>query len=139
VSGPRRWRARAGLAGPVANFRRLVPASPRCDHGRVRTKIGKDGKSYPAQMPPPRPWRWEVIKLTHHLAHEIGLSERLTVLALAERGYRRSAGSVHYDLTRLMPTCVRCCPPERGDRLLPGSASGLAVAGSRHAAPAGRA
>jgi hypothetical protein len=72
------------------------------------TKIGKDGKRYPAVMPPPAPWRWQAIKLTHALAHEQGLSEPATQRALAARGYRRSAGTIHYDLTRLMPTCARC-------------------------------
>jgi hypothetical protein len=103
----------------------------------VQTKIGADGKTYPAQMPPPPSWRWEVLRLTHRLAHEIGLSENLTRLALADRGYRRSSGSVHYDLTRPMPTCSRCCPPEHASPLLPGSANPAGPAESGPAGPAG--
>jgi hypothetical protein len=88
-----------------------VQVRPAGDDGRVQTRRDAEGKSCPAQMPPPRAWRWEVVALTHHLAHEVGLTERLTRLALAVRGYRRSTGSVHYDLTRPMPACSRCCPP----------------------------
>jgi hypothetical protein len=74
----------------------------------IQTRRGRDGKDYPATLPLPRAWRWQVIELTHQLAHEQGLSEAATRRELLARGYRRSAGSVHYDLTRRMPTCARC-------------------------------
>jgi hypothetical protein len=69
---------------------------------------GRDGKSYPAVMPPPKAWRYRVVVLTHALAHEAGLSEPATRRALLARGYSRSAGTIHNDLERLMPTCARC-------------------------------
>jgi hypothetical protein len=31
------------------------------------TRTGHDGKSYPAQMPPPLAWRWRAVTLTHRL------------------------------------------------------------------------
>ncbi len=74
----------------------------------IRTRRGRDGKDYPVTMPPPRAWRWEVITLTHQLAHEQGLSERQTQAELLARGYRRSAGSIHYNLTRPMRSCQVC-------------------------------
>jgi hypothetical protein len=80
------------------------------------TQTGRDGKTYPAQMPPPRAWRYEVVVLTHELAHGQGLSERATQRELAARGYRRSSGSVHYDLSRPM---VRTCPACRAAAGLP--------------------
>jgi hypothetical protein len=72
----------------------------------IPVRRGKDGRDYPVQMPPPKAWRYEVIKLTHELAHSQGLSERATQAELLRRGYRRSAGTVHYDLTR--PMCEHC-------------------------------
>ena len=74
----------------------------------ITVRRGRDGKDYPAVMPPPPAWRWEVVTLTHQLAHEQGLSEAATRRELLARGYRRSAGTVHYDLTRPMPTCAVC-------------------------------
>jgi hypothetical protein len=74
----------------------------------VDFRPGRDHKLYPCQMPPPLAWRWQVVRLTHELAHGQGLTERATQAALAERGYRRSAGTIHADLERLMPTCARC-------------------------------
>jgi hypothetical protein len=74
----------------------------------ISVRRGRDGKDYPVTMPPPKPWRYKVVVLTHQLAHEQGLSERATQRELLARGYRRSAGTVHYDLTRLMPSCSRC-------------------------------
>jgi hypothetical protein len=79
----------------------------------VNVQQGRDGKLYPAQMPPPAAWRWRVIKLTHALAHERGLSVRATQRELASRGYRRSLGSISYDLSRQMPTCSWCRSAER--------------------------
>jgi hypothetical protein len=74
----------------------------------IRTRRGKDGRDYLVPMPPPLAWRWEVVRLTHQLAHEQGLSEAATRRELLRRGYRRSSGTVHNDLERPMPTCARC-------------------------------
>ncbi len=74
----------------------------------IRVRRGRDGKDYPVPMPPTKAWRWEVVTLTHQLAHEQGLSEAVTRRELLARGYRRSAGTIHFDLTRCMPTCSVC-------------------------------
>jgi hypothetical protein len=79
----------------------------------IQTRRGADGKDYPAQMPPPKAWRWQVVTLLHQLVHDQGMSERQAQRELLARGYRRSAGTVHADLTRQMPTCARC--REAGD------------------------
>ena len=63
---------------------------------------------YPMDMPTPRAWRWAVVTLTHQLAHEQGMSQRAAQRELLARGYRRSLGTIHGDLTRPMPTCARC-------------------------------
>jgi hypothetical protein len=76
----------------------------------VNTQTGRDNKTYPAQMPPPRAWRYRVIMLTHELAHS-GLTMRATQRALAERGYRRALGTIHNDLERPMPACRVCTRP----------------------------
>jgi hypothetical protein len=87
-----------------------LPSAAR-HHGHVDVQRGLDGKLYPAQMPPPAAWRWRVIKLTHALAHERRLTVRATQRELARRGYRRSLGTISYDLSRQMPTCYRCRAP----------------------------
>jgi hypothetical protein len=74
----------------------------------IQVRRGRDGKDYPATMPPPPAWRYEAIRLTHWLHCEIGLSERATASALLEYGYKRSKTSVHNDLERAMPTCPVC-------------------------------
>jgi hypothetical protein len=74
----------------------------------IQVRRGKDGKDYPVPMPPDKRWRWQVIKLTHQLAHEQGLSEAAARRELLARGYRRSAGSIHYDLSRPVPGCPGC-------------------------------
>jgi hypothetical protein len=74
----------------------------------IEVQRGRDGKRYPSPMPPPQAWRAEVIAITHELAHGQGLSEAATQAELLARGYRRSAGSVHYDLTRRWPGCEWC-------------------------------
>ena len=76
----------------------------------MNVQRGLDGKTYPAQMPPPKAWRWQVIMLTHQLAHG-GLTVRATQRELARRGYRRSLGTICYDLSRVMPGCNVCQAP----------------------------
>jgi hypothetical protein len=77
----------------------------------IRTRRGRDGRDYPAEMPTPVAWRWEVIRLTHELHCEQGLSERATQARLLQLGYHRSKTSIHNDLERPMPTCSRCREP----------------------------
>ena len=74
----------------------------------IRVRQGRDGKDYPPVMPPPLAWRWQVVRLTHELAHGGGLSERATQRELLRRGYRRSSGTIHVDLTRRLPMCPVC-------------------------------
>jgi hypothetical protein len=74
----------------------------------ITVKVGRDSKRYPSPMPTSREWRWQAVTLTHALAHEQQLSERATQRALLERGFRRSAGTIHNDLERRMPTCAVC-------------------------------
>ena len=96
------------MAARVPSGRRVALPEAARDHGGVDLQTGRDGKAYPAQMPPPAAWRWRVITLTHALAHERGLSVRATQRELAARGYRRSLGSISYDLSRQMPGCSWC-------------------------------
>ena len=88
----------------------LASQRPAADTVHVNTQRGADGKTYPAQMPPPKAWRWQVIILTHQLAHG-GLTVRATQRELARRGYRRSLGTICYDLSRVMPGCNVCQAP----------------------------
>ncbi len=89
-------------AGPPPTHNRHVCIPPDS------TRTGRDGKSYPAQMPPPLAWRWRAVTLTHRLCHELGYSQRAAQRELARRGYRRSLGTVCYDLSRPLPGCARC-------------------------------
>jgi hypothetical protein len=57
-------------AGPPPTHNRHVSIPPDS------TRTGRDGKSYPAQMPPPLAWRWRAVTLTHRLCHELGYSQR---------------------------------------------------------------
>jgi hypothetical protein len=74
----------------------------------ISTRRGRDGRDYPVQMPPPKPWRWLVVTITHELAHVQGLSLRKTQAGLLARGYRRSRGIIAADLERRMPGCPVC-------------------------------
>jgi hypothetical protein len=79
----------------------------------VSTKIvtvqrGRDSKLYPSPMPVPRADRVKIIARLHELCHGQGLSEREAQRQLLAEGWRRSAGSVHYDLTRRWPGCEWC-------------------------------
>ena len=73
------------------------------------TQRGADQKLYPAVMPPPKAWRYQVIMLTHQLCHGQGLSQRAAQRELADRGYRRSLGTICADLSR--PMCPACRGP----------------------------
>jgi len=72
----------------------------------VTLQRGRDHKLYPAQMPPPKAWRYEAIMIAHRLCHEQGLSMRAAQRELAALGYRRSLGTIWRDLDR--PMCPRC-------------------------------
>jgi hypothetical protein len=72
----------------------------------VQIRRGRDGKDYPAVMPPSRAWRYKMIKRLHELVHAQGMSHREAQRALLAEGYRRSLGSIAYDLTR--PMCEHC-------------------------------
>jgi len=88
-------------------------ADPIARTVKVRTTVmGLDGKTYPAKADPVR--RLQLIAVAHDLSHD-GKSIRQIVAALAERGIRRSVGTVSADLNRW--TGDRCSgerksPPE---------------------------
>ena len=84
-------------AGPPPTHDRHVSIPP------AGTRTGRHGKSYPAQMPPPLAWRWRAVTLTRRLCRELGYSPRAAQRELARRGYRRSLGTVCYDLSRPLP------------------------------------
>jgi hypothetical protein len=74
----------------------------------VTVQVGRDGKRYPWPMPVPRADRIKIIARLHELCHGEGLSEPEAQRILLSEGWRRSAGSVHYDLTRRWPGCEHC-------------------------------
>jgi hypothetical protein len=61
-----------GWARPDGRTQPLAPSAAVRHPRYVNVQQGRDGKLYPAQMPPPKAWRYRVIVLTHHLAHEQG-------------------------------------------------------------------
>lgn len=65
---------------------------------------GLDGKFYPGH-PLPAAYRAQLVGFEHDLAHA-GKSVREIVAALAEKGIRRSVGTVHADLTTWK--CATC-------------------------------
>jgi hypothetical protein len=76
----------------------------------MATKIGADGKSYPAHQPGgalPEAVHREAINVAHHLIHGLHYSYRAAQTELlAEHGIRRSLGSLHHDLAEF--TCRDC-------------------------------
>jgi hypothetical protein len=76
----------------------------------MATKIGRDGKAYPAVQPHgalPEPVRAEAIRRTHFLRCTMGLQYREIVAILAsEHQIRRSIGSVYHDCREF--TCPDC-------------------------------
>jgi hypothetical protein len=76
----------------------------------MATKIGRDGKHYPAVQPGgalPLAERAEVIRLTHLYRCVLGFQYRDIVTMLAEQdGIRRSIGSVYHDVQQF--TCEAC-------------------------------
>jgi hypothetical protein len=74
----------------------------------IQVARGRDGKHYPSPMPPPPADRIKIIGRLHELCHGEGLSEREAQRQLLAEGWRRSTGSVHYDLTRRWPGCPGC-------------------------------
>jgi hypothetical protein len=82
----------------------------------ITTRRGRDGKDYPPVMPPPRAWRYQVVVATHELVHVQGLSQRAAQCELLRRGWRRSTGSIAYDLTRpMVATCQGCAERAAAD------------------------
>jgi hypothetical protein len=74
----------------------------------IQVQLGADHKYYPHPMPLPRADRIVVIARLHELCHGQGMSEREAQAQLLAEGWRRSAGSCHYDLTRRWPGCPGC-------------------------------
>lgn len=70
------------------------------DTGHVKTtmtRLGRDGKSYPAS-PLTRQDRNRARWMAHHLVHRDGLSIRAAQARMAEAGLRRSVGIIMQDL-----------------------------------------
>ena len=67
--------------------------------------VRADGRTYPA-TPLPRTERARMITRLHELCHGQGLSQRQAQAVLLAEGWRRSTGSICYDLSR--PMCERC-------------------------------
>jgi hypothetical protein len=74
----------------------------------IQVQLGKDRKRYPSPMPPPKADRIKIIARTHELVHGEGMSEREAQRQLLAEGWRRSSGSIHYDLSRRWPGCEWC-------------------------------
>jgi hypothetical protein len=76
----------------------------------MATKIGRDGKHYPAVQPHgalPDAERAEAIRTVHHLVHGMGYTIRAAQRELAgQHGIRRSLGAIHGDLAAF--TCPEC-------------------------------
>ncbi len=71
----------------------------------VQVQRGRDGKHYPSPHPVPVADRIKIIARLHELVHGLKYSEREAQAQLLAEGWRRSSGSVHYDLTRRWPGC----------------------------------